>query len=80
MAATHQALITALRQRLAIIADREAYNRDPAAHLEQLKSISEVIVTLGSDLPHDPRLDHYLKNSSYEKALAHLESAEPSGT
>jgi len=36
----YQALAAALRERLAVIADREFYARDPAAHLEKLRAIS----------------------------------------
>ena len=77
MAATHQVLVTALRQRLGIIADREAYSRDPAAHLEQLKTVSETIEELRNQLPRplDPQLNHYLEKCSYDKALAFLESS-----
>ena len=71
----YQALANALRERLAIIADREAYNRDAAAHLERLKTVSERIESLHRELPPpvDPELAHYLQRCSYDKALQHLE-------
>ena len=69
-------LATALRERLAVIADREFYERDPAAHLEKLKSVSEKISQLGAALPRPLPGDfaHYLQRASYEKALAWLEA------
>jgi hypothetical protein len=69
-------LATALRERLAVIADREFYARDPAAHLERLKSVSEEITQLGTALPRPLPGDfaHYLQRASYEKALAWLEA------
>ena len=69
-------LATALRERLAVIADREFYERDPAAHLERLKSVSEKISQLGAALPRPLPGDfaHYLQRASYEKALAWLEA------
>ena len=67
-------LADALRERLAVIADRPAYARDPEAHLRQLQAVSERIVALGRQLPGpvDPRLAHYLQRCSYDKALAFL--------
>ena len=67
-------LTDALRERLAIIADRELYARDPAAHLEKLKSVSERITQFGAALPRPLPGDfaHYLQRASYEKALAWL--------
>ena len=67
-------LADALRERLAVIADRAAYARDPAAHLRQLQAVSERVVALGQQLPGpvDPQLAHYLQRCSYDKALAFL--------
>ena len=67
-------LTDALRERIAIIADRELYARDPAAHLEKLKSVSERITQFGAALPRPLPGDfaHYLQRASYEKALAWL--------
>ena len=73
---TYQTLAAALRERLAVIADREFYARDPAAHLEKLRAVSEQITQLTGQLPApvDPRLAHYLERGSYDKALAFLEA------
>ncbi len=67
-------LASALRQRLALIADSES-RRDPEQHLAKLKSISEKIASLEAALPPptDPQLAHFLARSSYDKALALLE-------
>ena len=67
-------LAATLRERLAVIADRELYARDPAAHLEKLKSVSERITQIGNALPRPLPGDfaHYLQRASYEKALAWL--------
>ena len=75
-ASPYQALAAALRERLAVISDRELYARDPALHLEQLRSVSERVTALQADLPApiDPQLAHYLLRCSYDKALAFLES------
>ncbi len=69
------ALAQALRDRLAVIADCDSYTRDPAAHLERLKTVSETIVQLQGQLPQpiNPELAHYLQRCSYDKALQHLE-------
>lgn len=71
----HATLAEALRERLTVIADRDAYNRDAAAHLERLKSISERIESLQKQLPPpvDPQLAHFLQRCSYDKALQLLE-------
>ena len=63
-----------LQQRLAVIADHSFRDRDPAAHLDALKDVSEKIldyttIHLGE---FDGRLRHYLTNSSYQKALEHI--------
>ena len=72
-------LADALRERLAVIADRDLYARDPAAHLEKLKSVSERITELGAALPRPLPGDfaHYLQRASYEKALAWIEANKP---
>jgi hypothetical protein len=69
-------LAAALRERLAIIGDLNLRATNPAAHLEQLQKASERIDSLQTQLPADcdPHLRHYLKNCSYQKALAHLEA------
>lgn len=69
------ALATALRERLAVIGDRQAYTENPAAHLGRLQEISGKIVDLAAQLPPDtdPQLAHFLQRCSYDKALAFLE-------
>ena len=73
-----QSLAAALRERLAVIADREFYARDPAAHLEKLKAVSERITTLAAELPRPLPGDfaHYLQRASYAKALEWLDARE----
>jgi len=65
----------ALRERLAVIADRDLYARDPEAHLEKLKEVSERIDRLQTLLPAplDPQLAHYFQRRSLDKALAFIE-------
>lgn len=71
-----QALADALKERLALVADREFYRRDPAAHLAELQAVSGRITALGVQLPAnvDPQLAHYLQRSSFDKALAFIEA------
>ena len=68
-------LAEALRERLSVIADRDFYARDPAAHLLRLQSASTRIVEIQGQLPAplNPQLAHYLQRCSYDKALAWLE-------
>ena len=75
-----QALTEALKERLALVADREFYRRDPAAHLARLQTVSGKITALAAQLPQgaDPQLAHYLQRCSFDKALAFLE-AESAG-
>ncbi|MBC7981429.1 MAG: hypothetical protein H7Y36_12775 [Armatimonadetes bacterium] len=70
----HPELITLLHDRLTIIADHSLRDSDPSAHLEALKTISEKIssYTQSHLREFDPKLRHYLTNSSYQKALDHL--------
>jgi len=72
-----QSLAIALRERLAVIADREWYARDPEGHLDRLRTVSEQITILQRQLPPpvDPQLTHFLERCSYDKALAFLEEA-----
>lgn len=68
-------LTAALRQRIAVIQDREFYQRDPQGHLSALQEVSERIVSLQAQLPAvDPELKHFLERCSYDKALAWLET------
>jgi len=72
----HDDLATLLRRRKETIADHAFRDRDPAAHLEALKSVSEEILAWHEvhrgGLP--PRLEHFLTNCSFDKALVFLES------
>ena len=72
--AMHDDLIALLRRREAIIADHEWRDRDSAAHLEALKEVSMAIEAWRRehDGGLDPRLDHFLGNASFAKALAFL--------
>jgi hypothetical protein len=74
-------LAAALRDRLAVIADRELYARDPAGHLEKLKQASARIDTAGAALPKPVPGDlaHFLHGCSYQKALAWLEARGKGG-
>ena len=73
--AAYTELATALRERLAAIADREHYARDAASHLQRLQAASERVTEAQQQLPSplDPQLAHYLQRCSYDKALAWLE-------
>jgi len=75
---SYKALAGALRERLAVIADREAYARDAVAHMESLKQVSERIAALQAQLPNpvDPQLAHFLQRCSYDKALAFIENLQ----
>ena len=72
-------LARALRERLGTIADHELREKNPELHLERLRAVSEKITTLQKQLPHgsDPHLAHFLKNCSYDKALARIEELAP---
>jgi hypothetical protein len=67
-----------LQRRLDLIADHAFRDRDAAAHLEALKNVSEEIMAehqrLRSELP--PRLNHFLTQASFSKALDYLNSGE----
>jgi len=68
-------LIAALKERLALIADREFYQRDPTGHLARLQAVSAEIVIAAAQLPApvNPQLAHFLQRCSCDKALAFLE-------
>jgi len=76
--APYAELANALRERIAVIADRAFYERDPAAHLEKLKTVSEKITQLGAALPRPIPGDfaHYLQRASYQKALDWIEAQQ----
>ena len=74
-------LTAALRERLAIIRDENS-RRDPEAHIERLRAVSDKIDSLAAALPkpRDPELAHFLQRKSYDKALEFLEGAAPSAS
>ena len=65
-----------LEDRISVIADHGFPDRDPEAHLEALKSVSEAIVSWHeahrSEI--DGNLDGFLTGASYQKALLYLET------
>jgi len=65
----------AVAARLAVVADHELRNADPAAHLEKLKQAAGKLDALTLNLPKDcdPMLRHYLERQSYVKAVAWLD-------
>ena len=71
-------LRTLLQRRLDLIADHAFRDRDAAAHLQALQQVSEEIgaehLRLRSQLP--PRLNHFLTQASFSKALEYLDSSE----
>ena len=71
-------LRAALQERLSVVADHELRDRDPQAHLEQLKSAASRLDAAIARLPVqcDPDLRHYLTRQSYLKALAWLENQD----
>lgn len=70
----HDELQQLLRKRLDVIADHAFRDRDPTAHLDALKQVSEKIETYSRAHyeTFDGKLRHYLANFSYQKALDHL--------
>lgn len=72
----HEDLATLLLRRREIISDHEFRDRDTLGHLEALKEVSEAITTWHqahkAEIP--ARLDHFLSNASFDKALVYLES------
>lgn len=67
-----------LERRLQIIADHSLRDRNPNAHLSQLKAVSEAIAEAHASLRGqiDPRLNHYLSQASYSKALDHIRAGK----
>ncbi len=71
-------LASALRERLAVIADHAHRDSDQAGHLQRLIEVSARIDALVAALPAgdlDPQFRHYLERHSYDKALAWIEGA-----
>lgn len=75
----HAELQTLLQQRLEIIANHTLRDQDPDKHLTALKNISEKITAFTNThiSQLDPKLRHYLTNSSYQKALDHITHLAP---
>jgi hypothetical protein len=69
------ALRDAVAARLAVVADHDFRDADPAAHLEHLKLAASRLDALAANLPKDcdPMLRHYLERQSYVKAVAWLD-------
>ena len=67
-------LANLLEHRVAVIADHELRDRDPSEQLQQLQAVSESITTIHNEVKPelDFRLNHFLTNCSYEKALEHI--------
>lgn len=67
-----------LEERLRVIADHEWRERDAEAHLARLKEVSEALVAehqrMRSQVP--ARLNHFLTQASYSKALDWLREQE----
>ncbi len=75
---TFSTLADLLRARLAVIADHELRERDPSAHLDKLRDAS-LALEREYELrkPSMPaRLNHFMQQSSYQKALAFLDAAD----
>lgn len=76
--AKYTELESLLQKRREIIADYEWRDRDAGAHLDALREVSEAITAaharLRAGLP--PRLQHFLTQCSYDKALAWIQGEE----
>lgn len=74
MPADYNHLRELLQHRLDLIADHAFRDRDAAAHLAALQKVSEDLFAehekLRGGLP--PRLNHFLTQASYSKALEYL--------
>ena len=72
----HAELAAALRERITVIADRDFCTRDPVGHLAKLQAASERIGRAAAALPQPipGDLAHFLRGSSFQKALAWLEA------
>jgi hypothetical protein len=64
-------LIGLLEERLRVIGDATLRERDPAGQLAKLQEVSEAIVAFHTAhrAKIQPRLNHFLENCSYAKAL-----------
>ena len=72
----HPDLAALLCRRRDISSDHEFRDRDTLGHLQALKEVSEAIsawhLARKAEIP--ARLDHFLTNASFDKALVYLES------
>ena len=77
MANSTSDLAAALRERLAIIGDKNS-RRDPERHVVRLRAVSEKIDNLAAALPKpiDLQLAHFLQRKSYDKALEFLDATD----
>ena len=70
-------LIEMLQRRLRVIGDAEMRENDPERQLKELQSVSEAIMAFHQahrDVMHN-RLNHFLENCSFEKALAWVQDS-----
>jgi septum formation topological specificity factor MinE len=77
---TYPALAEHLRRRLEIIADQDLRENAPDTQLKQLQEVSEKIIALHQEMKVSgihAQLDHFLKNCSFDKALAFVEKPTP---
>jgi len=72
-------LEASLQERRRVIADHDWRDRDPAAHLDALRGVSEKIASISAGLgpAAAPKLRHFLDNCSYDKALTLLAGEVP---
>lgn len=78
LSAAHlQQLIEMLERRLAVIADTDLRENDPESQLAQLQEVSEAIMAFHEDHRGSIsiRLNHFLENCSFDKALLWCEEA-----
>lgn len=68
-----------LEARITVIVDHGFRDRDPKAHLEALKCVSEAIISWHEAHRSviDGTLDHFLNGASYQKALLYLKTGMP---
>ncbi|MDF1754079.1 MAG: hypothetical protein P1U89_14950 [Verrucomicrobiales bacterium] len=70
-----------LEKRLEVIADHEMRENDPERQLKLLQEVSEDIQAIQEALKGRirPRLNHFLENCSYDKALDWIRNEELAG-
>ncbi len=69
-----ESLAALLQRRLQIIADHDLRSQNPQEQLRQLQEVSESIASAHEALRRslDPRLNHFMTQASYDKALAYI--------